>query len=61
MSTGRRRTRSTQAPAGNPTTNHATEVAAETRLTSKAEADSVTTAIKGKASNVIAEPNSLIA
>jgi hypothetical protein len=60
MSTGRRRTRSTQAPAGRPTTSHATEVAAATRLTSNAEALNVATAISGRTSVVTAEPTSLI-
>jgi hypothetical protein len=60
MSTERRRTRSTHAPAGKPTTNHATDVAAATRLTSDADAPSVVTAISGRASEVTADPSSLI-
>jgi hypothetical protein len=60
MSTGRRRTRSAQAPAGSPMTSHATDVAAATRLTWNVEAASVVTATSGSASVVIADPSSLI-
>ncbi len=57
--TRRRRMRSTQTPAGNPTTKKAAVDAAVNRPISNAVACSVRTASNGMASRLTCEPNSL--